>query len=307
MTIPRPGLSRQRWDVVQLGDLTLPPNPRYGVASLELTRSIKDDDKGGAGRPAAKQTTIEIAAAEGTLTLRFAERIWPLVEPIVRALQPGTGPYPVNHPNADLYKVASLKITGIEKALSWDAYRIGSFSLRVKEVPLAPNASSTLLLKQRKTDATVAKETDGKGPREVSRWQEFLVSRGPAIGDLLKPEGVDGIFGPHTAASTRAFQAAEGALVDGIVGPETFGEAAKYGYAPPPPSKALGAGSTSTAGAAKDKTGEWGDGPVQIGISTVGVENGPPFNDRGTPRGPHAENGEVPYTENGALDGSDDP
>lgn len=306
MTIPRPGLSRQRWDVVQLGDLTLPPNPRYGVASLELTRSIKDDDKGGAGRPAAKQTTIEIAAAEGTLSLRFAERIWPQVEPIVRALQPGAGPYSVMHPNADLYGVASLKITGIEKPLTWDAYRIGSFSLRVKEVPLAPNAASTLLLKVPKTDASVAKETDGKGPREVSRWQEFLATR-PASIASLNTDGVCGRFTAATAAATRAFQTAEGALVDGIVGPETFGKAAKYGYAPPPPSKALGAGSTSTAGAAKDKTGEWGDGPVQIGISTVGVENGPPFNDRGTPRGPHTENGEVPYTENGALDGSDDP
>ena len=307
MTIPRPGLSRERWDVVQLGDLTIPPNPRRGTASLVLTRKIKEDDKGGAGRPAAKQTTVAIDPAEGTLSVSFVESLWPQMEPIVRALQPGTGPFTVGHPNADLYGVASLKITGIEKPLTWDANRIGSFSLKVKEVPLAATSAGHLLLKVPKTDATVSAETSGLGPREVSRWQEFIAARPAAIASL-NTDGVCGRFTAATAAATRAFQTAEGALVDGIVGPETFGKAAKYGYKPPPPVKALGAGGTSTAGAAKDKTGEWGDGPVQIGSNgnTVGIEHGHPAEDRGTPRGPHTENGGIEHTENG-IDGAEDP
>ena len=35
------------------------------------------------------------------------------------------------------------------------------------------------------------------------------------------PQGIDGIFGPHTKASVKAFQAWAGAAVDGVVGDQT--------------------------------------------------------------------------------------
>lgn len=36
------------------------------------------------------------------------------------------------------------------------------------------------------------------------------------------PGGIDGIFGPKTAAAVRSLQSARGLAVDGIAGPFTF-------------------------------------------------------------------------------------
>jgi peptidoglycan hydrolase-like protein with peptidoglycan-binding domain len=55
-------------------------------------------------------------------------------------------------------------------------------------------------------------------------------SSGPAVRELQTllgqhgyPVTVDGIFGQQTAAAVRAFQKAKGLVVDGIVGPQTWG------------------------------------------------------------------------------------
>ena len=53
----------------------------------------------------------------------------------------------------------------------------------------------------------------------VKAWQRFLLNLG------FDPRGVDGIFGPATAAATREFQASVGIEVDGIAGPVTQREA----------------------------------------------------------------------------------
>jgi hypothetical protein len=54
-----------------------------------------------------------------------------------------------------------------------------------------------------------------RGP-DVARLQERLNAHGAAL-------AVDGDFGPRTDAAVRAFQSAHGLVVDGIVGPLTWG------------------------------------------------------------------------------------
>jgi len=51
---------------------------------------------------------------------------------------------------------------------------------------------------------------------DVARWQAAMARRGYTI-------AVDGQYGPQTAGVARQFQAANGLLVDGIVGPQTWG------------------------------------------------------------------------------------
>ncbi len=61
--------------------------------------------------------------------------------------------------------------------------------------------------------ATLKKESSGS---DVTRLQERLKERG------FDPGNIDADFGPATDAAVRAFQASEGLLVDGIVGPRTL-------------------------------------------------------------------------------------
>lgn len=50
----------------------------------------------------------------------------------------------------------------------------------------------------------------------VAILQTLLARKG------FSPGAADGIFGPHTLAEVRAFQASRGLDVDGIVGPQTW-------------------------------------------------------------------------------------
>jgi hypothetical protein len=56
-----------------------------------------------------------------------------------------------------------------------------------------------------------------KPDAQVRRLQEVLRAKGRSLG----PAGVDGRFGPATAAAVRSFQQGFGLAVDGIVGPKT--------------------------------------------------------------------------------------
>lgn len=60
----------------------------------------------------------------------------------------------------------------------------------------------------------------------MSNWQRFLLALG------FDPQGVDGVFGPLTAAATREFQASAGITADGIAGPVTQRVAASLLFHP---------------------------------------------------------------------------
>ncbi len=64
----------------------------------------------------------------------------------------------------------------------------------------------------------------GSQGREVKDWQNFLNAQGHNVGTA------DGIFGPDTAAGTKAFQAAQGLSADGMAGNNTIAAAQALGF-----------------------------------------------------------------------------
>jgi len=63
----------------------------------------------------------------------------------------------------------------------------------------------------------------GSEGEDVRRWQHFLLGQGVLAG------GVDGVFGPLTETSTRAFQKRMRLKTDGAVGPLTYAAALREG------------------------------------------------------------------------------
>src|ERR1700757_4572893 len=66
------------------------------------------------------------------------------------------------------------------------------------------------------------------------RWLQYLLVR-----RILSYNQIDGIFGPVTNAAVKDFQGYEGLVVDGVVGPATWGALGGDGAEPP----TLGSGS----------------------------------------------------------------
>lgn len=64
-----------------------------------------------------------------------------------------------------------------------------------------------------------------RGP-EVHDIQQRLV----ALGGRVDPSELDGTFGPSTAAAIRTFQTERNLKVDGLVGPDTWGQLVEAGY-----------------------------------------------------------------------------
>jgi peptidoglycan hydrolase-like protein with peptidoglycan-binding domain len=63
--------------------------------------------------------------------------------------------------------------------------------------------------------------TEGSSGAVVRGLQTVLTNGAPGEWGTT-PQGIDGIFGPHTKASVEAFQAWGGVAVDGIVGDQTW-------------------------------------------------------------------------------------
>ncbi len=64
-------------------------------------------------------------------------------------------------------------------------------------------------------------EVGSTGP-VVSGLQTVLTNGADQWGGIT-PQGIDGIFGPHTRASVEAFQTWGGVVSDGVVGDQTWG------------------------------------------------------------------------------------
>lgn len=64
----------------------------------------------------------------------------------------------------------------------------------------------------------------GSEGEAVQQWQHFL------LGEGLLNGGVDGVFGPMTEASTKAFQRRVRLPADGVVGPLTYAAALQEGF-----------------------------------------------------------------------------
>lgn len=91
----------------------------------------------------------------------------------------------------------------------------------------------------------------GSGGLAVRKLQQALLD----LGYTLPKFGVDGSFGGETDKAVRAFQAAEGAKEDGVVGPETLGKLdARYATFQPYVALAQGAGKTEAEQLAKTRT-----------------------------------------------------
>jgi peptidoglycan hydrolase-like protein with peptidoglycan-binding domain len=62
---------------------------------------------------------------------------------------------------------------------------------------------------------------EGSSGALVQSLQRVLTNGAPGEWGTI-PQGIDGIFGPHTKASVEAFQAWGGVAVDGVVGDQTW-------------------------------------------------------------------------------------
>ena len=226
MAIPGPRRMPLLWQIAIVGDYALPPIENRGACEVRVTPSLKKDDKKKPGKDKASTSVERIEPAKIEIVLRFNEEIWEQVEPVIRGLKPDGKPRDLMHPSAQMYDISAILIEQASP-LEWND-GIGEITWSGEEWT-APAAQGQPLILRR----------GSQGP-EVSRWQQFLTEQKFGEAEGFSP--VDGIFGILTENGTKGFQEREVIKVDGIVGPETFGAASKYGYVPPPPVQG-GAGS----------------------------------------------------------------
>jgi hypothetical protein len=160
MPIPGPSENAEVWDAVDLGPGTLPPVASEGTASVKVRPKAKLDGKrkGGARKPTTTVAGRELA--EVTITLRFAERIWPDIEAAILRLQPGSGPHKIGHPKTRLAGIEAVSIESYEGP-DWDDYQVGTVIWHCKEWAPPPPA---------KEAPTAAKKPMTAVPFENTAW-----------------------------------------------------------------------------------------------------------------------------------------
>ena len=226
MPFPGPRRLPALWQTAVVGPFTLPPVEGRGVVKVNVTPSLKKDDKKKAGKDGSKPAIERIEPEKIEIEFEFNEEIWEQCEAVIVGLKPDGKPRDIMHPAAQVYGVQSILI---EQASPLE-FADGVFTITYSgEEWKPPGAQGQVPILRR----------GSQGP-EVTRWQTFLTEQKFGEAEGFSP--IDGIFGILTEDGTKGFQEREKIKVDGIVGPETFGAASKFGYVPPPPVKGGGGG-----------------------------------------------------------------
>lgn len=219
-------------DFAFVGQVIIPSDIQQGSVVVEISTSQTVDKKKGPGKTKSKKTLLGKDDAKGTITCTYSEKIREQMEDVIRQVSVDAGPLDVSHYVWDLHGVTSIMIMST-KGPTHDRGK-WTYVWDWEEWEYETEGTVPVVLRLGSTGA------------EVTRWQTFLLERGH------DPQGIDGIYGTNTKAATEAFQAAEGITVDGVVGPQTFAAAAKYGYVAPPPRKVGGSVTTTPKASADD-------------------------------------------------------
>ena len=282
MAMPGPRRAPLFWDIAIVGQFALPAVEGRGGCKVKVKPSIKLDDKKKPGKDKSNPTVERVENKKVEIEVWWNEEIWEEMEPAIRGLDPDGTPRDILHPATAVYNIGSILI---EQA-SEITHEKGIMSITYSGQEWKPDASQ---------GQQVYLLIGSTGP-EVTRWQTFLTEQHFGEAEGFSP--IDGIFQVLTRDGTKAFQTRENIRVDGIVGPETFGAASKYGYVPPPPIKGGSGVKTPDSSAAAPTTGmsdqvtegsnaatfdgQSGDHPAD---DAAGEHLGPGENEEGPPTG----------------------
>ena len=91
MAFPGPRRLPALWQTAVVGPFTLPPVEGRGVVKVNVTPSLKKDDKKKAGKDGSKPAIERIEPKKIEVEFRFNEEIWEQVEPIIAGLERRSG------------------------------------------------------------------------------------------------------------------------------------------------------------------------------------------------------------------------
>jgi len=230
VAFPSPRRLPEFWQTCVVGSFNLPPVKDRGTVQISITASLKKDDKKKAGKDGSKPAIERIEPDKIEIEYQFNEDSWEENEAVIAGLKPDGTPRDISHPLASVYGISAMLIEQASPVTFADGIFTITWSGESWKAPAAQGQQ--LYLRRGST-----------GP-EVTRWQTFLTEQKFGEAEGFSP--IDGIFGILTEDGTKGFQEREKIKVDGIVGPETFGAASKYGYVPPPPVKGGSGGGVKT-------------------------------------------------------------